>query len=141
VISTAGIGPSALQSRSASFQICAPPRSRSGGEGGHVVADEHDRRADHAAHACDERRRGAIVDRHDDHARQQAAPIADHPLGTVLAPHHDLVDLFQTRAGEPRGESARRASDIFVCMRAVPVAVVEDEKVAAQPDDVGKKVD
>ena len=69
----------------------------------HVLADGDQFRLDDVADAREEIRRGAIVDRDDDGADQQAAPERDHPFRPVLAPHDHFValgdaELVQTRA-------------------------------------------
>ena len=71
----------------------------------------------------------------------QAAPVAGDPLGPVLAPEHDFVALAQPGCGEPRREPAGGAADLVVGVYAPPVAVVEDEEIAADGDEVAEEVD
>ena len=139
--STLGIGPSRCQSRSAKRHCAAPPKSVISANGWHVVADQHDPRVDEAAHAADEFRRRAVVDRDDDDAGDQAAPVAGDPFGTVLAPEDDLVALAQAGGGELRREPARRAADVLVRVAPAPIPVVVDEELAADRDEVAEEVD
>ena len=71
----------------------------------------------------------------------QAAPVAGDPLGPVLAPEHDFVALAQAGGGQPRREPARGAADLLVGVHPPPVAVVVDEEIAADGDEVAKEVD
>ena len=78
---------------------------------------------------------GAVVDRHDQHAGQEAPPEGDDPLGAVLTPDDHLVTRGDTFGGEARCDVFGRPSDIPIAEVADPVAVVVDEElvVGRQP--------
>ena len=69
-------------------------------------------RVDDRGDAAQEVGRGAVVDRHEDDAAQQAAPERDDPFGPVLAPDDDVLPAGDARGVQPRGEGARAAGDV-----------------------------
>ena len=106
-----------------------------------VVADEDHARSNLAVHPLDEVDGRAIVDGNDDDAREQATPVADHPLGTVLAPEDDFVTLSEPGSGEAGCKSTGRAARVYVGILTPTVAIVEREKCSADLDEVLKEVD
>jgi hypothetical protein len=106
----------------------------------HVLADRDQLRLDDAADAREKIGRGAIVDRHDDDADEQAAPERDDPFGTVLAPDDNFVAFAQAELVQPRREAARRASDFAIRVTAAPEPIVVDQEVAARVREIAEKV-
>jgi len=78
---------------------------------------------------------------HHHDAQQQASPIADDPLGPVLAPDQYFVALAQPTTGQPGGEPARRPPYITVGMRAAAVSVVIDKEVSLQGDEIVEEIE
>ena len=74
-------------------------------------------------------RRRAEVDRHEDDAREQAAPERDDPFGAVLRPDDDLVVRGRCRsASQARRKRARRVGHLPVGHLPDAIAVVVDEE-------------
>jgi len=63
---------------------------------------------------------GAVVDRHDDDAIQQAAPEGDDPLRPVFAPEQNLVALPKTSSRQARSKSTRGSGDLGVRIVSAP---------------------
>ena len=85
----------------------------------HRIADEHGTRLDDGSDPKQKICGGAIVDRHQHDALEQAPPQRDEPLGAILRPDRDglsLADAF-------RCEAARR----MPCARLVISAYVYDQ--------------
>ena len=117
-----------------------PERSGRSTHRRNVLTDEDQFGGDDAADAGEKIGRRAIVDRHDDDAREQTAPERDDPFGTVLAPEDNLVVFSDAGRGEPRGESTRGARHFFVCVTAASKAIVVDEKLAARKSQIAEKI-
>ncbi len=81
--------------RPASWATSSPIRMRRASTSARTLQDEVGRRP--------------VVDRDDDDAGEQAAPVAGDPLRTVLAPEHDLVALGERRRRRawPRSRARR----------------------------------
>ena len=92
-------------------------------------------------HPGDEFRRRAVVDRDDDDAGDETAPVAREPFGAVLAPEDDLVALAEPGGVEFRRESSRGAPNVLVRVAPVPIPVVVHEKLPANRDEVAEEVD
>ena len=82
-----------------------------GAEVGHDVADEDRAGVDDGGDAQQEVCRGAVVDRDEDHAAQQASPQRDDPFRTVFAPDDDVLAAGDAarRAGARRRRARRSA--------------------------------
>jgi hypothetical protein len=106
-----------------------------------VLADEDQSRVHQRAHLEDEVGRRSIIDGNDDNAGEEAAPVRGDPFRAVFAPEDHLVALAESRGGESRCKPPGRPADLFVAVRPPPVAVVVDEKLAANLGEVAKEVD
>src|SRR5207244_5541105 len=106
-----------------------PERSGRSTHRRNVLTGEDQFGGDDAADAGEKIGRRAIVDRHDDDAREQTAPERDDPCGTVLAPEDNLVVFSGAGRGEPRGESTRGERYFFGCVTAASKAIVADDKI------------
>jgi hypothetical protein len=86
----------------------------------HILADEHESGCHAGGDTRQELGRGAVIDRHDDDAAEQAAPERDDPFRAVLAPEHDLVALADAgvtnRDANPR---AARPTSTYEWLRAL----------------------
>ena len=106
------------------------------------VADDDQRAPRRSSRTfAEELGRGAVVDRHDDDAAQQAAPERDDPFGAVLAPEDHLVVLAR-----PSGVESRR--DVFVPPRGPRVCpapraepIVVDEEGAGVGGEIGEEIE
>ena len=104
------------------------------------MADEDQPRRHDGDDAREKIRRGAIVDRHDDDAAQQAGPERDDPLRPVLAPEDDLVALADAERVQLRRHRARRVRHFGVAVAAAAEPIVVDEELAARLREIGEKV-
>ena len=99
---------------------------------GDVVTDEHQARLDDACHLAHEVGGRSVVDRDDDDAGDQAAPVAGDPFGPVLAPEDHLVALARCPAAFSLAANPRAARPTScIGMHPALVAVVVDEEIAA----------
>src|SRR4029453_14753439 len=106
-----------------------------------IFANQYGLRVNQRPHLADKVGGGSIIDRDDDYAGNEAAPVTHDPFRAVLAPEHDLVSLFQSGGGKPHGKSASGASDLLIRMSATAIAIVVDEELAADSDKVAEEVD
>jgi len=83
---------------------------------------------DDADDAREKIRRGAVIDRDDDDAAQQAAPERDDPLRTVLAPENNLVAFTKSERVQACGEPARVSGHFGIRVTTCAKPVVVDEK-------------
>ena len=125
------------QSSSCSFHTGTPAGAR---ERRHVLADQDQPGRDDRGDARQEIGRGAVVDRHDDDAAQQARPERDDPLRPVLAPEDNFVAFAQAERVQARRQPARRARDLGVRIAAAAEPVVVDQELAARLREIAEKV-
>ena len=105
------------------------------------VAGQDGAGADDLGDPEEKRRRGAIVDRDEDDALEEAPPERDDPLGPVLAPDRDRLSLDDAGGAQTRGKRARRVAASRIGQRPRAIAVVVDEKFAVEGCEIVEEVD
>ena len=117
-----------------------PHRRVHGAEVGHGVA-HHDRAgADDRGHAAQKVCGGAVIDRHEHDAAQQASPQRDNPFGPVFAPDDDVLPAGDPRGVQARSEGVRAIGGVAVAVRPAAIAVVEDQELAADVAEIFEEV-
>jgi hypothetical protein len=88
------------------------------------VSDKNHSGIDDLVNAAQKSERRAVVNRHNDHTCEDAAPKRDDPLRAVFGPDDDLVTFMNVVFGKSRGEMPCGEAHLRICVLPSAISVI-----------------